>query len=172
MANYLWVVCHVGFFIGLRWKRGRTKTRLGRSLYAERVDPGGIEPTTSGLNHELQGVPDQGSQSILGFSRPFLYQIGQSFFKKILLKSSSTRIQKKNFEKSFLRPQKIKNKKKFVKITMLVTLYFSKSCFSGVFTGVYVIFIKEFKDAKKLVSTGGSNLRPLGFVRVEYTVGR
>src|SRR5688572_4357880 len=38
----------------------------------------------------------------------------------------------------------------------------SKSYFSSVFTGVYVFFIKKFKYAKKLVSTGGSNPRPLG----------
>src|SRR6188508_3184449 len=66
--------------------------------------------------------------------------------------SSSTRIQKKNFEKRFLRPLKIENTKKFVKKTMKVMLNFSKFLQNRVFQVFlrgYTCFLSKKSDMQK-----------------------
>ena len=75
------------------------------------------------------------------------------FFLNNLQISCSTRIQKKNFEKSFLRSLKIKNTKKIVKKTMKVMLNFSKFLQNRVFQVFlrgYNVFYPKNEMCKKI----------------------
>ena len=95
----------------------------------------------------------------------FLVKLDALFFKQSpnveLYKNTKEKFWKKFFKTS--KNQKYKkicrknheSNVKFFKIS-------SNSCFSGIFRGVYVFFIKKIRYAKKLVSTGGSNSRPFG----------
>src|SRR5688572_11291866 len=74
----------------------------------------------------VQGDSDQPLPKYFKFFSATTSSFWTIFFLNNLQISCSTRIQKKNFEKSFLRPLKIKNTKKFVEKTMKVMLNFSK----------------------------------------------
>ena len=100
----------------------------------------------------LQGVTKVFEHRYFSFFSAISLSKWTIFFLNNLQISCSTRIQKKNFEKSFLRPLKIKNTKKFVEKTMKVMLNFSKFLQNRVFQVIlrgYTCFLSKKSDMQK-----------------------